>query len=264
MNLEDDILIEKKLRNQLSKEERALFFNKIEQDPDFKQKLEFEKQLFQNLNEEEWSFEESKKTTEVQEYLEVIQSDEITKLKKQLKNENSIYQASIEKKSKSWFLYVAAAVIILFISIFNFIDFNSNPQELYADYLSKTELTSIITRGNHQDELAKAQTLFEEKEYAKALTIFEKEIKNKENQTGSIYIYTGISQMELNQFDKAEITFDKLISSDLLDAPKGYWFKALGYLKNNKTEKAKLILNKIVLEKLYNFKKAAALLKELN
>jgi len=264
MNLEDDILIEKFLRSKLSKEERILFINRLDSDVEFNNKFGFEKELFQSLNEEEWSSVNNTESLEVKEYQKIFKSDEVKNLKQLFKRENNVYQKGLQSKSKSWMIYVAAASCILFFSIFSLVYFKENSQELYVSYLEKTELTSVITRGSNQKELVIAQSLFENKEYKKALDIFEKEIKNKENKIGSVYIYIGIAQMELNQFDKAVITFDKLINSDLLDSEKGYWFKALLFLKKDNYSKAELVLNKIINEKFYNYQKAKELLKELD
>ncbi len=38
-----------------------------------------------------------------------------------------------------------------------------------------------------------------------------------------MYLYMGFSQMELNESNKAEKNFDKLINSKLIDVPKSKW-----------------------------------------
>jgi len=262
MNLADDILIERFLKNQLSEEEKATFLIRLESDASFKQSFKLEQQLFQTLNEQTWSFTENDSSKEIREYTSLFKSHEIDKLKKILRKENDNYQKSTHKSFRKWILYATAAVIIFFIVIRS-LDTKKNTQTLYTTYLATTELSSVTTRGKQQTELANAQTYFENKEYKKALPILEKEMKQQTNLTGSLFIYTGIAQMELNQFDNALKTFNTLINSDLLDAPKGKWFKALLYIKMNDIDKATKILQDIINHKLYNYKKATELLDKL-
>lgn len=263
MQFKDDILIENFLIKQLSKEEKTVFLKRLATDISFKEKFEFEKQLFEILNEEDWNFQSNTNSNEINAYLDVIRSDEIVNLKNQLKKENEIYKKNITKKTNPLFLYAVASIVLLF-SVFYVLKLNKPSTEtLYASYLEKTEFTSLITRGENTKELSKAQVYFDNKDYKKALLIFEKLIQNKKLLSGSLYIYTGVSQMELNQFDKAEKTFDNLIQSDFLDAEKGYWFKALLYLKEKNIEKSKMLLNKIVINNWYQYEEAKKLLNEL-
>lgn len=258
MKITEDILIEKYLRNQLSKEELTSFNKRFNLDTLFKEKVKLEKQLSQSLNENQWSAIDNSPL--LNEYKEVFKSKEISSLKEQLKEENAIYQNSFKKKFLTY--YLVASILVFFISI-SFLLQKESSQKLYSTYLNQTELNSFITRGDNKNELIEAQTFFENKDYAKALTIFEKAILNKKNVSSNLYLYIGITQLKLDKTEKALSTFNALIHSDLLDAPKGYWFKALLYLKDEDTKKSKEILNEIVEKKLYNYQKAKKLLLEL-
>lgn len=261
MNDADAILITKYLRNELTEKEKANFLSRLTSDFNLQQQLKLEQQLFETLGTDTWSFMEGSTSKEVDEYTHIFESNAIKKLQKTLEEENKKYQKSKKNKLLRWLPYVAAVFIISFF-MFHFLAVKKDTQELYATYLKKSELPSITIRGN-QSELAKAQAYFEQKDYKNALLIFEKEMNNSPNIRGSIYVYTGITQMELNQLDKAKKTFDTLIKSNLLDAQKGKWFKALLYLKMDDTHKATKILNEITNNKLYNYNKAVDLLKEL-
>ncbi len=260
MNTKDDILIEKYLKNQLSDDAIILFNKRIDTDAVFKEKFAFEKELFQSLNENEWSICNSVNLTK--EYKQAFESKEIVSLKKKLVIENKKYQNFKRIKKTNFKVYIVAATILILISIV-FFNSQENFQNKYTRYLDQTELSSFVTRGKNKAELIQAQTYFENKEYTKALKIFKTILKNSKNRTGNLYLYTGISQMQLNKNTEAITTFESLINSDLLDAEKGYWFKALILLKEDKIAESKVVLNKIISEKLYNHQKATTLLAEL-
>ena len=265
MNLENDILIEKYLRKELSSNDEANFFKMLENDTDFKEYFLIEKQLFQTLNNSEWSFAVNTNSTELKEYASLYNSKKSNVLKKVLKQENNIYQRNLKIKSnKKYYYFIAAAIVILFLSIANFVNFNDNPKDLYAYYLSATDLPSISTRGNENSNLVNAQKLFKEKKYDKVLSILKNEIKNKDSYSSALLIYVGVSQVELNKNEKAINTFNKLINSNLLDSSKGYWFKALVYLKSKNVVKAKETLLIIASNKSnYKYKEAKSILEKL-
>ena len=94
-------------------------------------------------------------------------------------------------------------------------------------------------------------------------TIEECELKNNSSNS-NLYLYLGISQMELNQFEESQKTLNSLINSNLIDSEKGYWFKGLLYLKSNRINKAKIMLQKIIDNSYYSHLKASEILIKLN
>jgi len=262
MSLEDDRLIESYLQETLSVDEKKDFLNRVESDAEFKKKFLFEKQLFQTLSEKEWGF-GNHNPKDVKAYRKLFESEETKELERMIKSVNTDYQKSKKQHNLTKWIYSSAAMIALLISVYALFFKSVSTQELYAEYIEKTELPSLIVRGENQNKLALAQQYFENSEYDKALEIFKKEIENTKIQDATIYLYIGISQLELNQFDDAEKTFDLLIESDLIDAPKGKWYKALTYIKRNDIDKAKELLNEIIETSSYNSEQAKNLLQEL-
>ena len=267
MSIEEDILIQDFLNNKLSEIERNEVLSKMEVDPNFKEKIDFEKQLRLNLNNNEWSLSKNRNHSEVKEYVNLLKDESTVALKDTLHNVNAEYQKTQNKNSKPWLLYASIAVILILIGVFVLSPNKTIPaNELYVNYLELSDLPSLVDRGKTDQILStEAQKLFEVKEYDKALDIllnngFEDVQKNK----ATIYLYMGISQMELNQFSEAEKTFDKLIHSKLIDAPKGTWYKALLYIKQNKIVKAKALLSEIAKNpNNYKSKEASELLNQL-
>jgi anti-sigma-K factor RskA len=69
--MEDDILIDNYLKGLLSENDQKSFLERLESDTDFSKIFKLEKQLFNSLNEESWSFVENK-NTDVSAYLKLL------------------------------------------------------------------------------------------------------------------------------------------------------------------------------------------------
>ncbi|MBC2846543.1 tetratricopeptide repeat protein [Winogradskyella flava] len=260
--MKDDILIDNYLRGLLSKDEEQSFLKRLKSDIDFNEKFQLEKQLFDALDEESWSFAE-RNTNEANEYLEILNSKDIKNLKKTLAETSTGFNSKkTNTGNKRFFYYLAAASIIVLLGFQMFFNQNISNQDLYEEYVGLNDLPSFVSRSDGSNKLANAQELFEKGQYADALDIFnvfESQIENRSN----LLIYKGLSYVELEDYENAEQAFNDLVTSDLLDAEKGYWYKALLYLKQDKVLETEGILETIVSENFFNSKKARDLLKEL-
>lgn len=265
MSLEEDYLIERFLKGELSAEEEILFRERLESDSELREKVTFERQLFETLNEQEWSHVENPEKSEVREYADLFASEEAKAIQKAIIDSAEIYNNSQGSRSRrSWWLYSSAAALVLLLSFYFLFPIKTPPEDLYSAYLEKTELPSLITRGDGalEMELSRGQTLFEKKEFAQATEIFSGLIK-KDNQNAGLYIYLALSQAEQTQFNQAQGTLDELMSSDLLDSQKGFWFKSLVHLKANEPTESRAILEVIVENRYFNHELARDLLQEL-
>ncbi|WP_299519426.1 tetratricopeptide repeat protein [Winogradskyella sp.] len=264
MSIEDDILIEKYLRGALPEADQKAFLDRLASDAVFKEQYNLEKQLFDALNEDRWSF-SNVDGVEIDAYKEILEGEDVQNLKKTLTEVNTRFNNSNQKKTKSKtiYYYLAAASIVVFLGVQFFFNHNPSSQELYNEYIELNDLPSFASRAHDSGELPKAQQLFEDKKYKEALIIFQEQLGASEFE-GNVFLYLGISQIELGEYSAAEKTFEDLINSDLLDSKKGYWYKALLYLKQDRVEETKEVLNKIVVDRLFNSEKARALLAELN
>ncbi len=264
MSLKDDILIEHFLRNRLSKEEESQFLKRIELDEHFKEQFVIEKQLFETLNEEEWSFMGNVNTTEIEEYEKLFKSEETLELKKKLKEVSSNYKKNTRRKRIITFISSAAAIVFFVIGLNIFFTSTVDSKELYANNIELEKLPSFKNRGENNAEihLITAEELFKEKKYKKSISVFDEFLmKNKSN--SSVYIYKAIAHIELNQYKKGKNILDELIHSDLIDAEKGYWYKGLLFVKFNELENAKKTLNIIVEKSYFKNKEAKSLLEKL-
>lgn len=267
MSFEEDVLIERFFREELSKNEKNEFFKKIEENVDFREKFLLEKQLFESLNEKDWSYVNNIDTRMIAENKELFVDDEAIKLKEMLKEIGTQYKLEQKAKNKklSYVIGIAATIVLLVtLNTFNFTNQNLG-QKYYEQYIMLEDLPSFTNRGAVEDEaknLMFAEGYFKKGNYSDALTSLEK-ISNIELRDGSFYVYKAVSQIELMQYEEATKTLDVLINSNLIDSPKGYWYKSLLYVKNNKFTEAREELNNLVSKSEYKRKEAIELLEKL-
>ena len=216
MSLEDDILIERFLRNQLSEEELLDFNNRLEKDLDFLEKLKLEEQMFKALDDDQWSYFEDGDHEEVKAYRQTVETNDLQNLKKTLTEIGSDYKTPNTKGSIIKFVYLAAAVIAIFFAVNIFLDKELSNNELYYKYSNYDDLPSFVVRSDSSNlKLVEAQKSFEAKAYGLALKVFEAELENQKT-NGDLFVYTGLTQAELGQFRSADSTFSKLMNSNLL------------------------------------------------
>lgn len=134
---------------------------------------------------------------------------------------------------------------------------------MYVLYSEWKDLPSLTSRSD-ENQLAEGQKMFEQKKYQESYNLFKNYIENKDQTLPSLFIYAGLSALELNKYEEAVYYFDSLISSDAVDQSKGYWYKALVYLKQDRKNKAIPMLENILLDEgNYNFDEAKTILKKL-
>lgn len=264
MNLEDDILIEQFLRNELSEQEKESFLERVKNDTNFREEYLLEKQLFESLNEEEWSFAENIDNKETDELEALFESKEIQNLKEVIKKASTKPKVS-RGKVISFLSGFAAAVVLGFLILkpmFSPSVLDTNV--LYAEYVDFNNLPSFTERGvdDSKGTLIEAEKLFKQKKYDESVVIFQEFLNENRSESGA-YIYAALAQAELKNFDKAIEILDTLKESDLVDAEKAYWYKSLVYLKEKQTEKAITELQHIIDNSFFNKEKAEELLIKL-
>ncbi|WP_028888507.1 tetratricopeptide repeat protein [Tenacibaculum ovolyticum] len=264
MSLEEDLLIENYLKGALSEYEEKDFLERMSNDDSFKEKVLFEKELFERFNEKDWSFIENTNSEELKTLESVFKSDDVKKTKEAISMAYEEY--SKPKKRALKLSYIAAASVAILIAVYSlFYTTNYSHNELYAVYIQTSELHSNISRGevNLVKDLAIGETYFNDKNYSKALPIFLKVLPENKNKA-SIYLYIAISQIELSKYNEAKATLDNLINSDLIDAEKGYWYKSLLFVKSNQLKEAKEQLKFVIKNSYFKHKEAKELLSKLD
>ncbi|WP_299246664.1 hypothetical protein [uncultured Aquimarina sp.] len=254
------------LRDELSTEDRALFEQLLEKNPEVLKEFKIHQELFVHIDESSWiddSFTpEIEEVKKVENYFKSIEA-------KRLKDTIVKAQANYQKKNNTSFLnnrlflsVLAAASIAIFVVLYT-MNSNNADQDLYAAYSQWQDLPSLTSRSD-ESQLAEGQRLFEQKKYDESYMLFKEYKKDKNKLLPSVLIYLGVSALELDQYTEAISYFDQIISSDTIDQSKGYWYKALVYLKQDKKDDVIKVLEIILKDRQnYNFDKAQALLKKM-
>ena len=159
---------------------------------------------------------------------------------------------------------IAASIVILLAIgaglLTNQADNTNLNTQLYTEYF--TDEGSLITTRSEvvsDDAVETGIRLFDNQQYEKALTLLE---QNSENVTARLY--TGLSYMKLEQFDKAEDQFKYILDhSDNIFIDQAEWNLGLSYLAGKKTNEANEIFAKIASENGAYSTKAGEILTQL-
>lgn len=254
------------LRDELSANERRLFEQSLQSNPELLEEFKVHRELFAVMDESMWVNDVfTPDTEEVKEVTTYFRSEEARKLKETIEKAKANYHKTGSNsilKSKWIIPALIAASLSLFVILYS-INFSESPQELYAKHNEWQDMPSLTSRSD-EGQLANGQKLFEQKRYDDSFQLFTSHIKEADEILPSVFLYAGVAALELDKYTEAVSYFDQLIDSDAIDQSKGYWYKTLAYLKQGKKEEAIQVL-KIIIENKenYNFSKAEILLKKL-
>ncbi len=136
---------------------------------------------------------------------------------------------------------------------------------VYDKYYEPYDVTVTYRSGNTETDrlLLNALEFYEEKDYDQALVLFEEILENRGSDM-AISLYSGISYMEEEKYQKATTSFNHIISdSDNLFIEQAKWYLSMCYLKTEKADKAKEVLHQIIDEERYYKEQALKVLKDL-
>ena len=257
INNNRDELIEQYLTGIMPPETTLTFEKLIAKNESLAKDVELSKQLNAHFNENYISLKNDIDTTDLDTY---FRSDEAKNLKRTLEN------ISITHSSKKKFKFpvsIAASLIGLFICVAGYFQFSNH--DLYDDYYTENDLPSLVARSTIHDLSSEIVYAYQERQFSKAKNLYLTYIKSATNFNENIFIYGGMTYLELNEYDKALIEFQKMSNSNSIDNSKGLWFTALVYLKKEDHNLLKETLNTIIQKKNnFNYKKAVSLLQELD
>lgn len=253
----------------LTGKEKEDFEKEIESNSALKKEVELNKALKSSISGEGWHLLNTDTHKEqINKIVDQRRSNEYVEIVNNLEGiGNQYFEKQKQKPAKSrkliYFIGVAASVLLLFTMGY----FNAQPStdSLYTEYSEWSNLPSLTLQSNDTSILAKGEALFNTKQYEKAIALFSKNTEESPTINPYVLSYLGASYLELEDYDNALNTFDKLLNSNTLDSSKGYWYKAMVYLKQGDQDKTIEILNLITKnEQHYNFNKAKQLLKKLH
>ncbi|MCK5171657.1 MAG: tetratricopeptide repeat protein [Bacteroidales bacterium] len=170
--------------------------------------------------------------------------------------------------TKRRFYYAAASAALLIATgglVQRLISPNLDNNAVFEKYYAPYDVTVTYRSGNIEVDrlLLNALERYEEKDYEQALILFEEVLKTRENDM-AISLYSGISYMEEEKYQKATKSFNNIITdNDNLFIEQAEWYLAMCYLKTEKTDKAQNVLNEIIKEESYYKDQATKVLKDI-
>lgn len=246
MEEQDYILYEKYLSGDMSKEELEPFEERLKTDLDFNNAFQLYKETASFLKH---TFENEDARNAFKENLQKISKAHFSKT-----DENQ------GKKTKTFNLYkyaIAACVVLLF-GLFMFNHFSA---PTYSDY-SNYGTISLTVRGENDALLQTAETAFNNKDFAKADKAFKSLMVLDENNT-ELKLYRAIANIELDNFEIADVLLDNLQNGDSVYKYKATWYLALSKLKQHETEECLDIL-KTIPKDAEEYEEAQKLIKKLD
>lgn len=161
---------------------------------------------------------------------------------------------------------LAAAALVFSLLLFKSLTPSYSGDSVYKNYYEPLEANSFTLRGNSQDVNSKLQEGFDyylSKDYAKAELAFSNLRKMNENRP-EILLFSGLNQMEQQNYLAAINLFNDLISAEDQFIPEAQWYLGLCYIRTGENMKARSIMETLSeTEGLYK-KKAQLILKNLN
>ena len=136
---------------------------------------------------------------------------------------------------KPW-TYLAAASVVLLLGLFLF-NQSSNPN---FNEFNQFEDAHFVERGEQADYLKQAEDAYNTKDYKKAISLFESILKEKK--TAEIQYFYGVSLLENNKIQEAEVVFNELQTGTSTFKNKAIWGLALAKLKEKDYKSCKKIL----------------------
>ncbi len=215
--------IERFLKGEMNPEEKKWFEKEIEGNLSLRNEIELRRQVDSVLSDKEMIELKAQLDQIHQEIYEVTEKGKGTIRK--------IYQR----------VYYATGSLVIFALILTMYltnrDFSN--EKLIDLYYNPTKISINFRAGSPgEDLLAQAMKLYENKQYAKAISLFESILKEDGSKIG-INLYSGISYMELEKYNDANKSFQKVLQNKPNPfVESATWYLGMCYIMTNERDKA--------------------------
>lgn len=231
------------------------------------EKIWFEKELMDN--------DELKAEIELQRKIDkVLSESEVIDLQNQLDNiytntyrpwAKTIHIPKLKKSATYLIAGVAAVLVVLFVSLFKETNRSSTPSAIYAQYYQPADINMSFRTAEEivDSDLRLAMMYYENKEFSQAIDLFEKILESDNSRIG-LNLYSGISRMEIKQYDEANKNFKRIIdhkANAFIESAE--WYLGLCYLMTNDNLKAREVFEDIASSDGYYKKEARRILKKI-
>lgn len=228
------------------------------------EKVWFEKELEGNLS--------LKSEVNIRKQVDLVLADkDLIDLKIQLNQiHKEIYEATEQSRTIVRRIYKkvlvgTVAIAVLSISFVYYLSNRNYSNEKLVEVYYQPAQTSINFRSADPEKgiLTEAMSLYNNKEYKKAIRLFE-EILEKDNSKLGINLYSGISHMEVKEYSKANERFQNILD----EKPNPFvesanWYLGLCYIMTNDRDKAYKVFDKLADQKGFYQKDAKRILKRI-
>ncbi|MEM7185084.1 MAG: hypothetical protein AAF466_00390 [Bacteroidota bacterium] len=249
------------LNGELSREEQAAFELEMAQSPSLQETVALHQQIDRFEDEEDWPDFEGD-TSAIKAHIPLFEDDSTREFSEKLKNFRANSSANNQPRVPRW-AWVSGIAACLALLLFLALPGSTSMDSLYVEHSSWEELPSLNVKGDPADE-AVIEQLFIQKKYTEVLSTIDQIQIDADTPVAALWLYEGVAQLELEQYENALKTFQKLSNSDLIDHHKGYWYTAMVYLKKGDKESLISTLEHISQRQDYfRNKEAKELLKEL-
>lgn len=268
MKQTNEYLIAAYLRDEFSSpEEETEFKKRLADDSEFQEELAFEQELFDTFQEDSWATTSEVSSEDLHTYKKWFEEEEVGDWKQTLSSAMKPVSETpvVPIKARRNWMAVAAMILVLLIPIYFLMNRNVTPEELYASHINFKDLPTFVVRGDSdaQNLHIIAQQQFEAGDFLKSSETLKRSMVKDPNPDAVLYIYLGLSQLELDQFEDAEATFIQLQQLDAIESERAYWYLALLQTKKGAYSEAKKRLNEIISKQYYGYKEAKSLLKDI-
>ncbi|MBI9053935.1 MAG: hypothetical protein JEY96_08975 [Bacteroidales bacterium] len=166
-------------------------------------------------------------------------------------------------------VYYAAASIALLVATGGIVQKLAHPDldnnAVYEKYYAPYDATVTYRSGNTEVDriLLKALERYEDRDFENALVLFE-EVVSSHGDDMSVKLYTGISYMEEEKYQKASTSFSKIIvNNDNLFIEQAKWYLSMCYIKTGSDNDAVYLLKELINEQSTYTDKANKVLRDI-
>lgn len=231
-NLKTIELIDRYLKNDLSKTELEEFRKILKKNPELQKEIQLHAEVNKALQEKD-----------------IIKFRlELEKLhEKQRKNYHRSKIITMFKQRQYAITAIAASVAVVLV-VGGLLLFNSSEQQnsdnYFTSFYEPEEAVTIVRSGGNSDNmtLKNAMMEYQGRNYESAIELFS---QKPENNLAKFYM--GLSYLESGNTDKAIELFKSIINhQENLFVEQAQWYLGLSYLKVEKTDEAKKVFNTII------------------
>ena len=104
----------------------------------------------------------------------------------------------------------------------------TSPQQLYAEYAQHE--FNFVEKGSNDQTLFQAETALKAKKYTAAIPLLDEYLK-QQSDAYDVVLAKGIAHLEMNDHEKAILTFKRLQNVNALYKIEGTWYLAMAHLK---------------------------------